>query len=59
MVLREILGEIAGERSEISTKKLGWYLRHFEGRVAAGLKLEKKPQSESSKNAKQYCITIA
>lgn len=44
-------------RGRINRKALGWYLRHFEGRIAGGLRLEKKPRLGNTKVAHQYRIT--
>jgi hypothetical protein len=42
----------------VNRRKLGWYLRHFTGRVAGGYRLEKKPRAadSKSKNAQQYRV---
>jgi hypothetical protein len=45
-------------RGNPNRNKLGWYLRHFTGRIAGGYRLEKKPRtSQRSKNPQQYRVT--
>jgi len=44
-------------RGRINRLKLGWYLKHFVGRVVGGFRLEKKPKTgKKSKNAQQYRV---
>ena len=55
--LHEALLEVANDgRGRINRKALGWYLRHFEGRIAGGLRLMKKPRLGNTKVAHQYRI---
>lgn len=52
--LREALEDIAGDRpGQINRRKLGWYLRHFGGRVFAGLALF---VDNSRQNALRYRV---
>jgi putative DNA primase/helicase len=37
--LRDVVFRIAGERSDINSKKLGNWLAHFEGRIVSGMRL--------------------
>lgn len=57
--LHESILDIASDsRGYPSNKLLGWYLRHNNGRIAAGYRLEQKPRSSTkSKHAKQYRVT--
>ena len=44
-------------RGKINSRRLGWYLKHFIGRVVGGYRVEKKPKSGTkSKNAQQYRV---
>ncbi|WPL15575.1 hypothetical protein Thiowin_00476 [Thiorhodovibrio winogradskyi] len=55
--LREALLDIANDgRGRINRKALGWYLRHFEGRIAGGLRLVKKQRPGNTKVAHQYRV---
>ncbi|MBK1720353.1 hypothetical protein CKO27_22455 [Thiocystis violacea] len=55
--LHEALLEVANDgRGRINRKALGWYLRHFEGRIAGGLRLMKKDRHGSQKHAHQYGV---
>jgi hypothetical protein len=56
--LWEALIEAAPDgRGSVNRNKLGWYLKHFTGRVACDLKLEAKPRtSERSKRAREYRV---
>ena len=47
--LREVLGEIAGVRGEIDSRKLAHYLRRFEGVIVGGLKLGKEDGRERAR----------
>ena len=57
--LRDGLVEAAPDgRGNINRMKLGWFLRHFNGRIAGGYRLEKRPRTGTrSKNAQQYRVT--
>ena len=57
--LREGLVEAAPDgRGSINRMKLGWFLRHFTGRIAGGYRLEKRARTgKKSKNAQQYRVT--
>lgn len=56
--LREALLDIAFDKGNINRKVLGWFLRHFEGRIAGRLQLVKKERTgEKTKNAHQYRVT--
>ena len=58
--LAEALLDVAPDgRGRVSRKGLGWYLRHFEGRIAGGLRLTKKDRHGSQKHAHQYRIEQA
>lgn len=55
--LAEALLEVANDgRGRINRKALGWYLRHFEGRIAGGLRLMKKNRHGSQKHAHEYRV---
>jgi putative DNA primase/helicase len=56
--LQEALIEAAPDGGgRINRHKLGWFLKHFTGRVAGGYRLEKRPRvSTRSKNAQQYRV---
>ncbi len=55
--LTEALLEVANDgRGRINRKALGWYLRHFEGRIAGGLRLMKKDRHGAQKHAHQYRV---
>ena len=55
--LYETLLEVANDgRGLINRKALGWYLRHFEGRIASGLRLTKKPRLGNTKAAHEYRV---
>lgn len=55
--LHEALLEVANDgRGHINRKALGWYLRHFEGRIAGGLRLMKKPRLGNTKVAHEYRV---
>jgi putative DNA primase/helicase len=55
--LTEALLEVANDgRGRINRKALGWYLRHFEGRIAGGLRLMKKVRYGAHKHAHQYQV---
>ncbi len=56
--LRDGLVEAAPDgRGKINRLKLGWYLKHFTGRVVGGFRLEKKPKTgKKSKNPQQYRV---
>jgi hypothetical protein len=55
--LHEALVEIANDgRGNINRRTVGWYLRHFEGRIAGGLRLEKKPRQGKSNASQQYRV---
>lgn len=55
--LHEALIDVAGEgRGHISPKVLGWFLRHFEGRIQGGLRLVKKVQHGSRKRGHEYRV---
>jgi hypothetical protein len=57
--LRDGLFEAAPDgRGNINRMKLGWFLRHFTGRIAGGYRLEKRVRTgKRSKNAQQYRVT--
>ena len=50
--------EVASDGHErLNRNMLGWYLRHFTGRIAGGYRLDKKPRtSRKSKNPQQYRV---
>lgn len=55
--LHEALLEVANDgRGRVNRKALGWYLRHYEGRIAGGLRLTKKPRLGNTKAAHQYRV---
>jgi hypothetical protein len=56
--LYNALAEVASNgRGQPNRNKVGWYLRHFTGRIAGGYRLEKKPRtSRRSKNPQQYRV---
>lgn len=56
--LRQALEEIASDgRRGLNRKLLGWYLKRNEGRIADGLKLERRDRGNSkSKNAQEYRV---
>lgn len=55
--LLEALLEVANDgRGYINRRTLGWYLRHFAGRVAGGLRLTRKDRLGSGKHAHQYRV---
>lgn len=55
--LAEALLDISNDgRGRINRKALGWYLRHFEGRIAGGLRLMKKPRIGNTKVAHEYRV---
>ena len=56
--LRDGLVEAAPDgRGGINRLKLGWFLRHFTGRIAGGYRLEKRPRTgKKSKNPQQYRV---
>jgi hypothetical protein len=39
VALREVLHEVAGERSEINRRKLGWWIRRHAGRIVDGKRI--------------------
>jgi len=57
-MLRDGLVEAAPDgRGNIARLKLGWFLRHFTGRIAGGYRLEKKSKGGSkSKKPQQYRV---
>lgn len=53
--LRDALFDCAGDRGLISTKSLGWYLKHFAGRIVASLQLQRLESSRSG--TPKYIVT--
>ncbi len=55
--LNEAMLDVANDgHGRINRKALGWYLRHFEGRIAGGLRLMKRNRHGSQKHAHQYRV---
>jgi hypothetical protein len=56
--LRTVLREIAPEaRDQISSRLLGWFLKHHNGRIIDNYRLERKPRLNSkSKKPQQYRV---
>jgi hypothetical protein len=56
--LRAALRDVAGEgRDGISSKLLGWYLNHHQGRIVDVYRLERKPRKDTkSRKAQQYRV---
>jgi hypothetical protein len=56
--LYNALVEVASDgRGVPNRRKLGWYLRHFTGRIAGGYRLDSKPRtSQRSRNPNQYRV---
>lgn len=46
--LREVLLDIAGERGEINSRKLGWWIRRHSGRIVNGLRFVRLNQNSSA-----------
>ena len=54
--LAEALLDVCGERGRTNKKMLGWFLRHYQGRIAGGLRLERKPRHGAQKTAHRYRV---
>ena len=46
--LHEVLLDIAGERGEINSRKLGWWIRRHSGRIVNGLRFVRLNQNSSA-----------
>lgn len=46
--LRDVLLDIAGERGEINSRKLGWWIRRHSGRIVNGLRFARLNQNSSA-----------
>jgi hypothetical protein len=59
--LADALGMVAGSGSGkgISAKQLGWYLKHFTGRICEGQKLAVTPKWENRNKRSAYVVVDA
>lgn len=54
--VRELLLDIAGDKGEISNKKLGQFLQKREGRIMNGLSIKRGPPDRQKKATWEVCM---
>jgi hypothetical protein len=55
--VRELLMDIAGDKGEINTKKLGQYFQKREGRIMNGLRIKRGPPDRQKKATWEVCMS--